>query len=262
MRAAGRRWRSLLAPLLMVGPVLIALTCVTAQPARAQATPTAEISINPGHEQFQVVFNAKSVGFPSAVVSYEWKFGDGMTADTATPSVSHTYPKAGAFLASVTERDAKGNKATATGTLTLFACPQSGSCTEQVKNSGSVMLLRASGPIAATSPATVDLFVDPYKISHCEPQVSTAVAVTDAGFTGNLTITLDYTTSFVSQEKTTCFSSKVPFRDAAGATVTNGALPTCGSNATAPCVRSLAVSGTAVSKVLLIPPGDPKVGSP
>jgi hypothetical protein len=55
----------------------------------------------------------------------------------------------------------------------------------------------------------------------------------------------------------------VPFVDAAGKTVTSGALPTCSaSNAAVPCVQSIALVGSTVTKVILIPPGDPKVGAP
>lgn len=241
---------------------LLAAVCLGAASAKAAQAPTAEISINPGHDQLQVTFTAESVGFPSAVVSYEWKFGDGAVEGTSTHTVSHTYLRASTYTASVTEKDSKGDTATTHGTLTLFVCKAAATCTQQVKNEGNVLTLLASGPIVKTAAATVDMFVDPFQISGCEPQVATAVALTDAGFTGDLTVTLDYMTHFPKQVGTTCFNSKAPFTDAAGKSVTSGALPACQKKAVAPCVKSVGLAGATVSKVILIPPGDPKVGAP
>jgi DNA-binding beta-propeller fold protein YncE len=51
--------------------------------------------------------SASTVAF-GRVVRYEWSFGDGSTAVTTTPKVSHTYVAPGAYLASVTETDSAG----------------------------------------------------------------------------------------------------------------------------------------------------------
>jgi len=236
---------------------------MAALPAGAAATPKAEISINPAQGPLTVTFVAQSTGFSSDVVSYEWAFGDGTTETTSTNEVTHHYESPAQFESSVTETDAQGGQATASGTIHLFLCPASGSeCTESLKDADGVRLLRASGPAGAASPASVDLFAGPFKISQCQREVVPTAGLTDSGFTGNLTLTLEYSTTHPSQAKTTCFASTVPFVDSAGKTVTSGPLPMCKSVPTAPCVESEDISGSSVNKVLLVPPGDPKVGAP
>ena len=60
-------------------------------------SPTAELSINPAAGALTVTFVAKSSGFPSPVVSYAWNFGDGHTATTSIPTVTHSYASASTF---------------------------------------------------------------------------------------------------------------------------------------------------------------------
>jgi hypothetical protein len=236
---------------------------IAALPGAAADTPKAEISINPAEGTLTVTFTAQSTGFSSPVVTYRWSFGDGTTATTSTHAVTHRYPSAALFTPSVTEIDDQGQHATASGTIRLFQCPATVStCTESLQNAGGVQLLSASGPVGAATAASVNLFVGPFKISKCQLEVVPTAALTDSGFTGNLTVMLDYTSAHPSQAKTTCFASTVPFVDAAGKTVKSGALPACKSTPTAPCVESVGISGASVRKLLLIPPGDPKVGAP
>jgi hypothetical protein len=252
-----------IARLVLAAASAAASITMAALPAAAASTPKAEISINPAEGALTVTFTARSTGFPSAVVSYEWTFGDGTMATTSSHEVVHRYPSAGDFRPSVTEVDARGDQARASGTIGVFQCPQGApDCTETLKNTEGVRLLTASGPIGAAAPASLNLFAGPFKIYHCQVESVPTVALTDSGFTGNLTVTLGYTTKHPSQAKTTCFASMVPFVDAAGQTVTSGALPMCQSVQTAPCVESEDISGSSVNKVLLVPPGDPKVGAP
>ena len=90
-----------------------------------------------------------------------------------------------------------------------------------------------------------------------------AAALTDSGFIGNLTVPLVYLTSYPDLARTTCFSSEVAFVDAAGMVVHSGPLPMCQVVVPVPpCVVSINISGTLVTKVLLVPPGDPRVGAP
>jgi PKD repeat protein len=196
-------------------------------------------------------------------VSYSWSFGDDTTATTASHTVTHTYRTAGRFTASVTESDAAGTEASASGTIALFECPASqSSCSESLTNADGVQELETSGPISASSAAGLNLFVGPFRIPDCQLEIVPTAALTDSGFTGNLTVTLEYTSSFPSQARTTCFSSTVPFVNTSGHTVTSGRLPMCAAVPTAPCVESVDISGSSVTKELLIPPGDPKVGAP
>ena len=86
--------------------------------------------------------------------------------------------------------------------------------------------------------------------------------MTDAGFTGPLTVTVEYVTADPSLVARTCFASPVPFTNSTGVVVESGALPMCDSVANRPpCVESIQTSGPKVTKTLLIPPGDPKVGA-
>ena len=79
---------------------------IVGTPASASTVGTAELSINPAAGALTVTFVAKSTGFPSPVVSYAWNFGDGHTATTSVPTVTHAYGSASTFNTSVTERDA------------------------------------------------------------------------------------------------------------------------------------------------------------
>jgi hypothetical protein len=234
-----------------------------ALPVGASGRPKAALSIKASPERLAVTFVAQSSGFSSRVVSYDWTFGDGASAKTASSTVTHTYATPSTYLPAVQETDAAGATASAAGTLVVFACPNGTiTCSDSLTSAGTVQSLQANGPIAAASPAGLDLFVGSFRVPSCESAIAPAVAVTDSGFTGSLTVNLQYTTSQPHHVGTTCFSSTVAFVDAAGNTVHNGALPTCIVNAAPPCVQTIQTSGSNVTKMLLIPPGDPKVGAP
>jgi hypothetical protein len=246
-----------------VAAVVIGTVVLGALPVGASGNPKAGLSIKVARKGLTVTFVARSSGFSSPVDSYAWTFGDGRSTTTPTPTVTHTYPSASTFSPAVTETDTTGGVATATGTLGLFGCPVGlTQCTEALRNADTVQLLQANGPVSSSSPAGVDLFVGPFRIPNCESMIAPAVALSDTGFTGSLSVTVTYTTSVPQKVATTCFSSPIAFVDAAGQTVHNGALATCQAAAGPPCVQSIQTSGSEVTKVLLIPPGDPKVGAP
>jgi PKD repeat protein len=234
--------------------------------AGATTTPTAELSINPSKGALTVELAARSAGFDGSVVSYHWVFGDGRSITTEGRTETHTYPKPGVYKVSVTETGSQKQTATAAGVLDLTVCGTQPSCTESLGNAGEVHLLKVSGPAGAAAPATADLFVGPFQIPDCQLEVVPTAAFADTGFVGNLTVTLEYTTAHANQTPITCFASTVAFKDAGGKSVLNGPLPACGSKPVPPCVKSIATSvsksGTSVTKVLLVPPGDPKVGAP
>jgi hypothetical protein len=247
--------------LVAAATVMAAFVLIGAAPASASG-PRAGLSIEPASGQLTVELVADSGGFPNPVVSYKWRFGDGVVVKTAVPNVVHTYPAAATFKPSVTETDSAGHKASVTATVALFNCPPSDQCTATLNNVGTVQSLQVSGPIAAAAVAGVNLDVGPFKIKHCETSIEPAVAFTDSQFTGNLVATVTYTTSQPSSVGTTCFASTVPFANSVGALVTSGALPPCMSMPAPPCVESIGQQGSLVTKVLLVPPGDPKVGVP
>ncbi|HEY2552013.1 MAG TPA: PKD domain-containing protein [Streptosporangiaceae bacterium] len=263
-------------PHLRRAAAVIALLCATAMtwavpagaavPASAVSWPAAELSIEPGTGPLSVTLAAASARFPAHVVSYLFHFGDGHTATTTSRTVTHTYPSAGRFTPEVTETDANGDMASATGVLELGTCPTGPTCTQTLRNVSGVQQFSATGSTQPGVQAAVDLFVGPYKIKNCDPSVKTDGALTDSGFAGNLTVTVVYRANNPALVNTTCFASLVPFKDAQGQTVTSGALPMCLPAAPMPpCVMSISTmmtgSGLQATKVLLIPPGDQKVGA-
>jgi hypothetical protein len=218
-----------------------------AAPAGAASGATAELSIQPAAGPLSVTLVASSTGFPDPVVSYLWSFGDDQTAKTGKPTVVHTYPSPGTFVPKVTETDEAGDSASASGTLELFACPPGPTCSEELSNAGGVRTMKATGPVKVGGVASVDLFVGPFQIANC-------------------TFSVVYLAPYPTSVATTCFSSEVPFLNAKGQTVRNGALPMCSAaNAVPPCVQSISTtptkSGLQATKVLVLPPGDPKVGA-
>jgi len=244
--------------------LIVASIAVGVGHAVASGSPEAAFSIDPVQRPLTVRFVAKSANFPVPVSSYQWSFGDGQTATTSTNTVTHTYPSASTFMPSVTETDPDGDSAIAIGTLKLSDCPVGATqCTKSLRDVGTVQLLQVTGPISPVTRARVNLLVGPFSFPNCDTAIQPAVAATDTGFTGNLTVTLMYATSDPAEVPITCFSSTVSFVDAEGATVTSGPLPTCAVSAPSPpCVESISVSGPQVTKLILIPPGDPKVGVP
>lgn len=250
----------------VVAAAVCAVGTMWAVPASASGQPAAELSIDPAPQPLTVTLVAASVRFPARVVSYFFQFGDGQTVRSTSRKVAHTYPAGGTFTPEVTETDADGNTASASGTLELDNCPAGPTCTQTLHNVGGVVRFTATGDIRASGPSSIDFFVGPYKIKNCDPAVETDGALTDSGFTATLTVTVVYKVSNPALVPTTCFSSVVPFVDAGGHTVTNGPLPMCSSpGAVPPCVKSISTTGSGsaerATKVLRIPPGDPKVGS-
>jgi PKD domain len=258
----------LLKPVLPVAVVLLALIAASsaiAAEASAAGTPKAALSISPNSGSLGVKFQAMSGGFPSPVVSYTWTFGDGVSAAGPAKTVTHQYAKPGTFTVTLTESDARGDTAQALGKLKLFDCPTAGQeCGTSLSTpAASVTLLTVQGPTVSSGPAWLHLFSDPWRFNNCDDKIHNAVAITDAGFAGPLTVTLQYKTSVPSLYPTTCYFSPIPFTNASGATVTSGALPSCQvAAAKPPCVVSSSIAGAAVTKLLLIPPGDPRVGAP
>lgn len=262
-RSSGRR--VLVAAVALV-TVLAVAPAVASGAGAARTPPRAGLSIDPGPHVLAVTLVAAATGFTTRLRSWRWVFGDGTSVTTKTANVTHTYRKAGRFQLSLTETDTQGQRATAVGTLELTACgAASTSCTVELQHVGVVTLLRLHGTRPIGVAATADLLVAPFRIVACEKTMAPAVGFTDGGFSSDITATLTYTAADPDNVSATCFSSTVAFVDAAGKRVHSGDLPRCAPpqlTETVPCVRSTSVRGTTVTKVLLVPPGDPKVGAP
>jgi PKD repeat protein len=253
-------------PLGLVGSLVaaaVATVLVPATPVGASKGPVAGFSIDSGAGRLAVTFVAVSGGFPTAVDTYRWSFGDGKAVTTKTPTVTHSYPAASTFTPTLTEADAHGDLAAAKGSLALVNCPAGTTkCTASLGPAGPVQQVQVSGPIGPAA-ASVHLIAAPFRIGPCQAPVAPVVGFTDSGFVGRLTVSLTYATSEPNQVEVTCYASPRPFVDAAGRTVHSGALPTCTATAQkAPCVASIAFSDPTVTKTLLVPAGDPKVGAP
>ena len=247
--------------------VMCAISMVWTVPAAAvAATPRAELSIEPPSSQLSVTFVASSTGFPAPVTSYTFRFSDGTMMTTQSPTLVHTFPHAGGFVAQVTESDGVGDTAKTTGLIDVATCSAGSSCTKTLVSG--VIELRLSGNNPNTA-AAINLFIGTSQISgqNCETAPKTNASATDNGFTGNLTLTVVYQVGTSTGGNTTCFSSTVQFTDTDGNMVNSGKLPNCsGSPPTPPCVMSISTKKLAahkwkVTKKRLIPPGDPTVGS-
>jgi PKD domain len=243
--------------------LVAASSCLAAAAASAATTPEAGISISPTSSPLTVRFTAQASGRRKAVRSYKWSFGDGTTVTTSANTVRHTYSVALLFPVSVEEMGQQAQLARATGILDLFSCPVLEQlCSATLQATGLVQTLSAVGPINTTAPANQDLFIGPFRFPHCDSRIQPAVALSDWGFTEALTVELVYQTSHPNQAHDTCFSSEVAFVDADGLLVHSGPLPLCqGAGSVPPCVQSVHVAGLQVTKVLLVPPGDPRIGA-
>jgi len=71
--------------------------------------PTAQFIAKPAPSGSATKFNASTSSSPvGTIVSYAWKFGDGTTATTTHPKVSHTYATAGTFAVTLTVVNSQG----------------------------------------------------------------------------------------------------------------------------------------------------------
>jgi PKD repeat protein len=206
---------------------------------------------------------AQAAGFASVVKSYEWTFGDGGAATTSSATIVHRYANATTYPVSVTESNANAQSATADGTLVLSACPTgTEQCRASLSTRSGVTFIQASGPIGSNASAELNLFSGSYRFNNCDSAISPAGSLTDSGFNGTVQLTFSYDTTNAVRIQRTCFASGVAFNDTSGARVHSGALPMCQtSGPIPPCVESIEVSSPKVTKVLLLPPGDPKFGS-
>jgi hypothetical protein len=84
--------------------------------------PTASFTISPDPalDRTTVNFNASASSAPGGVItSYNWNFGDGTTATTASPTVSHSYATNGSYTVGLTITDNHGQFAVAAHTETI-----------------------------------------------------------------------------------------------------------------------------------------------
>jgi YVTN family beta-propeller protein len=75
--------------------------------------PVASFAVAAGRAGSPTFFDASaSTADYGAITSYAWKFGDGATATTASPTATHIYAAAGRYTATLTETDAAGTSIT------------------------------------------------------------------------------------------------------------------------------------------------------
>jgi YVTN family beta-propeller protein len=97
---------------------VVATIPVGAAPARGIAitpdqAPVAALSATPAPHGSPTAFDASAstVEF-GTITNYAWNFGDGSTANTSTPTTTHTYVSGGSYTATVTETDSAGTSTT------------------------------------------------------------------------------------------------------------------------------------------------------
>jgi len=75
--------------------------------------PVASFTASAGTAGSPTGFDAGESRAESAeITSYRWRFGDGTGAESATPTISHTYASAGIYMVTLTETDADGTSTT------------------------------------------------------------------------------------------------------------------------------------------------------
>ncbi len=83
----------------------------------ADQAPTARLQITPAPVGAKTIFNASASTSPDGAISlYTWNFGDGTSAVTRTPFISHVYRHAGSYQATVTVTSAGGTSLATTYT--------------------------------------------------------------------------------------------------------------------------------------------------
>jgi len=125
--------------------------------------PTARLKVTPAAAGKSTILDAsKSTSPDGRIVRYAWNFGDGKSAVTTTPRLTHVYAKAGAYVATVTVTSAGG-----TSTATTYTG-------QTVSNNGGA---RARAQTSFSVPAVLQLQ---------PPTGSPGLAITlrDAAFTG------------------------------------------------------------------------------
>jgi hypothetical protein len=66
----------------------------------------AAFSVSPATSGSPSTFDASSsTAAIGSITAYHWKFGDGSSADSSTPTIAHTYATAGSYTATLTETD-------------------------------------------------------------------------------------------------------------------------------------------------------------
>jgi PKD repeat protein len=71
--------------------------------------PTAAFTVKPARSGSPTKFNASSSSSPvGTIASYKWKFGDGSTASTTHPKISHTYGAASTYAVTLTVVNSQG----------------------------------------------------------------------------------------------------------------------------------------------------------
>jgi YVTN family beta-propeller protein len=75
--------------------------------------PVASVAVVTNRHHTATKFNASaSRGTTSRIAQYTWRFGDGTTATTTSPRISHTYAKAGRYTIVLTVTDTAGTSTT------------------------------------------------------------------------------------------------------------------------------------------------------
>ena len=87
------------------GPYFIAIT-----PDQA---PTASFTVTPALAGAATSFDGSASGAPyGSITNYAWTFGDTATANTSTPTTTHTYATGGGYTATLTVTDSAGTSST------------------------------------------------------------------------------------------------------------------------------------------------------
>ena len=118
--------------------------------------------------------SASTVRF-GAITSYAWSFGDGSTATTSTPTVTHVYAATGSYSARVTETDGAGTSLPATTLMTGRSLVRRGS--DSARATRSVVISTAPQPAVSLSATALDFGLAPVGA----PSAAQTLRITNSG---------------------------------------------------------------------------------
>jgi hypothetical protein len=161
--------------------------------------PTANFSVSIAQAGHATTFDAgaSSVAYGS-VTNFAWNFGDGQTASTGSPAISHTFAHAGAYNVTVTETDSAGTSIPPAVGNTGFAVDGPGQtpyrrASPSARTSQTVVI--PSTPPPPTTAAPHKAGAPTLTLNPAIGPPGTIVTVTGSGFKASTPVTISWSVS-------------------------------------------------------------------
>jgi hypothetical protein len=231
----------------------------------------AKLSVTPAPAGQATNFDASASTAPSsAITNYAWNFGDGNTANTATPMTTHTYVNPGTFTATVTETDAVGTStsqvftgqtmsrnggpgAQAAATFVVKSCSSGTTCSATVTAPSQTVMVTGT---RTTGTATISLSVSPETLACTAFSYRAPVlTLTDSGLAPGSNVSVTDTVKSLPSVT----GIHVCYQKVGASPPPPVLLGKCARTPVAPCLKSLTEVRGSVKAVVLVPAGDPRV---